>query len=351
MKTIRVKICGHSVTDTFAYSYFILTTLQKYYIVELSEEPEYLFYNESTFDHYRYDCVKIFYTGENTSPNFNLCDYAIGFDYMTFEDRYYRMPLYLVAVFYTKEELLLAGKNYLERKPELPKEYLTKKTEFCSFIYSNYRSDIERKLMFDTLSSYKKVNAAGSYLNNTNGIRVKNKLEYEMKHKFTIAFENSSRSGYTTEKLIGGIVANAIPIYWGNPNISKEFNTKRFINCHDYDSFDKVLERVKELDTDDNLYLQTLNEPIISESYNVNEVRKGFDTFIRHIIDQPLEKAKRNTINPVRALLYKNHERIIEKYTKRQSFFLTIFATLYKPFKKIKLLETLKYAYFSRKKH
>ncbi len=349
MKTIRVKICGHSVTDTFAYSYFILSTLQKSYTVELSEDPEYLFYNESTFDHHRYDCIKIFYTGENTSPNFNLCDYAVGFDYLTFEDRYYRMPLYLVAVFYTKEELLLAGENYLQKNTTFTRENLATKTEFCSFIYSNYRSDIERKLIFETLSTYKKVNAAGSYLNNIGGAKVKNKLEYEMKHKFTIAFENSSRSGYTTEKLVNGIAANTIPIYWGNPHISREFNTKRFINCHDYESFDQVLERVKELDSNDELYLKTLHEPVAAATYDFKEVKEGFETFLNKIIDQPLAKAKRNTINPVRATLYRNHERLIEKYTKRQSRILKTLATLYRPFKKIKFLENLKYFYFSKK--
>ena len=269
---------------------------------------------------------------------------------MTFEDRYYRMPLYLVAVFYTKDELTLAGENYLYKQREFTVEDLHKKTDFCSFIYSNYRSDVERKDMFEILSTYKKVNAAGSYLNNTGGQKVKNKLAYEMNHKFTIAFENSSRSGYTTEKIVGAIAANAIPIYWGNPHIDKEFNTKRFINCHDYESFDQVLTKVKDLDSDDTLYLQMLNEPIAATGYDFSEVKKGFDTFIQHIIDQPLEKAKRNTINPVRASLYKNHERLIEKYTKKQSLMLMILATVYRPFKKIHFFETLKQSYFSGKK-
>ncbi|RVZ93221.1 fucosyltransferase, partial [Helicobacter pylori] len=37
---------------------------------------------------------RVFYTGENEVPNFNLFDYAIGFDELDFRDRYLRMPLY-----------------------------------------------------------------------------------------------------------------------------------------------------------------------------------------------------------------------------------------------------------------
>src|SRR3989344_2414293 len=99
MKKIRIKICNFDPNDKFLYGYFMLGILKKYYDVELSEYPEYVFFNESTYDYLKYGGVRIFYTGENISPNFNLCDYALGYDYMTFGDRYYRMPLYLVTQF------------------------------------------------------------------------------------------------------------------------------------------------------------------------------------------------------------------------------------------------------------
>ncbi|MBP9866824.1 MAG: hypothetical protein KBC41_01970 [Candidatus Pacebacteria bacterium] len=349
MKKIKVKILGHPLTDTFGYSYFILSTLKKYYDVELSENPDYLFYHDGNHEHYKYNCIKIFYTGENISPNFNICDYAIGFDYMSFEDRYYRMPLYLVSVFYTKEEFDMAGKNYLTKETKITKEELKNKKEFCSFVYSNYRGGKERESIFNTLSSYKKVNSAGSFLNNIDGKKINNKLQYESKHKFCIAFENSSRSGYTTEKIISPLVAKSIPIYWGNPNIDKEFNTKRFINCHEYKSFNDVLEIVKTIDNDDTLYLQMINEPILKNKDYVENCKKGFDIFIQNIIDQPLEKAKRNTINPVQRLAIKQQNILISKHILRKSFFLKLISILYKPLKKITYLEKIKHSFFKIK--
>ncbi len=37
---------------------------------------------------------RVFYSGENQAPDFNLFDYAIGFDELDFNDRYLRAPLY-----------------------------------------------------------------------------------------------------------------------------------------------------------------------------------------------------------------------------------------------------------------
>jgi hypothetical protein len=94
------------------------------------------------------------------------------------------------------------------------------------------------------------------------GERVANKFDLQVKTKFTIAFENSSSNGYTTEKILQAFSAQTVPIYWGNPKVSEDFNPASFINCHDYTSFEEVIARVKELDNDDELFLKMLQTPI-----------------------------------------------------------------------------------------
>jgi hypothetical protein len=347
MKKIKIKILYYNVPLTNESNHFILKVLKKYYNVELSENPDYIFYNESGYEYLKYDCIRIFYTGENITPNYNLCDYAISHDYLTFEDRHYRLPLYLITVFYNEDELKIAGEDYLTKQTVFTKEDLNRKTDFCSFVYSNYRAEKEREVIFNLLSGYKKVNAGGGFLNNIGG-RVKNKLEFEMKHKFSIAFEGSSRSGWTTEKIVSSLVAKTIPIYWGNPNIGKEFNTKRFINCHEYNSFEDVLKRVEEIDNNDELYLQIINEPINVPGYNYEDVQKGFDTFLKNIIDQPIDKAKRRTVNPVYAKNLTKNELLLSKYSAINATLLKIIATIYQPFKKIHIFEKLKLLYFKK---
>lgn len=41
------------------------------------------------------------------------------------------------------------------------------------------------------------------------------------------------------------MLAGTIPIYWGNPDISREFNSASFINCHDFPTLDDAAAYVK----------------------------------------------------------------------------------------------------------
>ena len=155
------------------------------------------------FKHLKYDCIKIFYTGENVFPNFNICDYAIGPHDLKLEKRYLQLPIYLIK------------KGHFIKLPErkkLNKEDLKIKKEFCNFIYSNKNGNPIRKEFFDELSKYKNIISAGKFLNNT-GYAIKNKTEIQKQCKFTIAFENEKYPGYSTEKIIDAFIAGRIPIY------------------------------------------------------------------------------------------------------------------------------------------
>lgn len=348
MKKIKIKIFWFDRNPDELKDHFIYKSLSKFYDVEFSDSPDYVFYNDATFDYLKYkNAVKIFYTGENVSPNFNLCDYAIGFDYMNFEDRYYRLPLYLITVFYNQRDLELAGDTDFKDRNQFTKEDLSKKTGFCSFVYSNYRASPKRKIFFDLLNIYKKVNSGGAYLNNVGG-RVASKMEFESKHKFSIAFENSSGNGYTTEKLVNSLAARTIPIYWGNPLIGKEFNTKRFINCHEYKDFEEVVKRVREIDENDELYLEIMNEPVTVPSYIFEDARNGFDDFLKNIIDQPIEKAKRRDLNNLKYAEIENNEIVIGQISNTKNILKKTIARIYQPLKKMKFMEDLKIRFFKQ---
>jgi len=151
------------------------------------------------------------------------------------------------------------------------------KTRFCNFVYSNPYAQT-RIDFFLQLSRYKAIDAPGKCMNNMSAIAARTyeitkewwgsdweqeKIEFLKPYKFTIAFENSSHPGYTTEKLIDAFAANTIPIYWGDPLVGTEFNPKAFINCHDYQDFDAVIKRIIEIDNDDDLYRQYISEPAL----------------------------------------------------------------------------------------
>ena len=56
-----------------------------------------------------------------------------------------------------------------------------------------------RTRIFDLLSAYKPVASGGKWRNNVGG-PMADKIAFQSKYRFVIAFENSSTSGYLTEK-------------------------------------------------------------------------------------------------------------------------------------------------------
>lgn len=224
----------------------IYTILKDHFTLEISKQPDFLVYSCFGRDFLKYDCVRIFYTGENVRPNFNDCDYAVCFDYPQ-NDRGYRLPLYRL---YKENSDVLGQKNAAVEAASNRK--------FCNFIYSN-RGAATRIAFFEKLCRYKTVDSAGKVQNNV-GYRAKDKIDFMRQYKFSIAFENSRYPGYTTEKILHAFAAGTVPIYWGNPRIAEDFNPKSFINCNNYPDLDAAVAKVIEVDRNDALYTQYLRE-------------------------------------------------------------------------------------------
>lgn len=273
---------------------------EEYELVEENETPDYLICSCFGKGYLEENTVRIAYIGENLVPDFNVYDYAIGFDNIVFGDRYLRYPLYALA--YRKAFLAAVEKH---RHVE---EFLGKKDRFCGFVVSNGHPEDIRTKFFLNLSEYKRVESGGRFMNNIgHGLKgSEGKLNFQIPCKFAIAFENSSTPGYTTEKIVEAWQAGTVPIYWGNPEIAKEFNSKAFINCHEYESMEQVIEKVKEIDQDDRLYRAMLEEPIL---YNGCIATKYLDksylaNFLRNIFDQKKEDAVRRNEATSRFAVY-----------------------------------------------
>ncbi len=258
---------GFRETDNYFYH-----LLGEKYRIEVSDRPDYLLYSVYGSEHLKYPGVRIFYTGENQVPDFNLCDYALGYHHLHFGDRYKRIPLY-----YLHQEAM----DQSRRKVHFTRADLAQKTDFCNFLYSNAKAHPNRDAMFHKLAAYRHVVSGGKHLNNT-GARVVDKLAFQQQSKFTIAFENSSHPGYTTEKILHAFAAQTVPIYWGNPLIAGEFNPRAFINCHNYQTLDQVVERVKQVDQDNALYLSMMQEELTFPDCR-QEILSFFDSIFSQV--------------------------------------------------------------------
>lgn len=224
--------------------------LSERFDIEISDNPDFLIFSVFGNNHLNYKCKKILYTGENIRPDFSKCDYSISFDYLN-DNRNLRFPLSAITLY----------ENDIRDNFEKNIDYERIKTEkinFCNFIFSNPNAQL-RNILFQELSKYKKVDAGGRAFNNI-GYLVGDKLKFQSQYKFSIAFENSEFPGYTTEKIVHPKLVNSIPIYWGNPVVDRDWNVKSFINAYSFSNITHLVEFIKEVDTNDDMYFNILKE-------------------------------------------------------------------------------------------
>ena len=249
----RVRIGFACFWDSFdPRDNFFTRLLATRYEVEVCDDPDFLIFScmhRRPADYERYDCVRIFFTGENIRPDWAAADWAFSFDHTT-HPRHFRLPLWVV---YHDPRLLL------QTPARDPAAILARKRRFCGFVVSNPLGH-ERNEFFRRLRRYRPIDAGGAVFN-TLGHRVADKRAFLAECTFTIAFENESYPGYTTEKLPEAMLADSIPIYWGDPLVGRDFNTRSFLSAHDGPSWDDLIERVVAVDRDPDLQRRLLAEP------------------------------------------------------------------------------------------
>jgi hypothetical protein len=147
------------------------------------------------------------------------------------------------------------------------------KTRFCCFIVSN-PGCWQRNNFFDMLCKYKQVDSLGKYKRRLPAdiIQVPERSDQDAyfgllsQYKFMITFENNSLAWYNTEKIFNAFQSGIVPIYWGDPLIDRVYNTECFVwvktesaLLSQYNEFKKAIDKIKQLDNDDELYISMFN--------------------------------------------------------------------------------------------
>lgn len=336
MKTIRIKYVDFFPIDPETFLFTKL--LRRHYNVEISDDPEYLFYSlwGTGFLAKRYDrCVKICVLIEDVVPDFNLCDYAVSFEDIAYGDRHLRLPY---AAWFCGDAALYdrAGRDpAAENRPR-----------FCSFTYSHsprmadyMRAAPMRVQLLDALNAYKPVDCGGKFRHNIDiphvdpagresdpafaalrelGLAQRHfdnfydKIVFDRGYKFSIACENNARPGYCTEKLVNAFEAGTVPIYWGDPRVKETFNEKAFVCAADYPDLQSVVEQIKRIDTDDALYTEMLRQPVFREGWSFAGEMRRLEEFLDHIAGQPFGSALRRS-NEFLGALYQDK---LEEYVR-----------------------------------
>ena len=304
--------------DNLFKNHFI-KLLSKKYDIEYSDNPDFIIYSAFGHEHLKYDCVRIFFTAENIRTDWDIADYGIDFDMIEVGDRHCHILNTFFGLYGYEDKLKSRTHNTASR--------------FCGVVVSNGGCTM-RTNIFNLLSKYKHVDSGGRWNNNI-GAPIGNKIEWLKNYKFNICFENSSYPGYLTEKLFDAFKAGCIPIYWGDtslrcrlgleeshfnnngggggsnaynsdfiidrriPKIADDLiefriNPKSFINAHNFDTLQDLVDEVRRIDNDDNAYMEMLHEPVFLDDFNPIEFYENkLFNFLDSIVSQGRDMAYR----------------------------------------------------------
>ena len=277
MKTVKIKFAGKWEGITPEQNSICYWLKKNGYDVQMTEDADYVICDVLGKYHYEY-CkhpqIRIFECGENVTPDFNLVDYAISRYPISFGDRNFYYP-----------GCTMAGSHWhaLAKKDRSNAEALLKEKVYFANLVAGHDSEHNfRRIFFEKLSAYKRVESAGRLLYNmSDGTQVNwlddSKTNFQRKCKFTICFESTAHEGFITEKITDAFFADTIPIYYGSSSITEIYNKYAFINVSDYDE----------------KYLAMLRQPILVDPDYPSRLDEELEKYILHIFEQPLEKAWR----------------------------------------------------------
>lgn len=214
------------------------------------DEADLLIYSDFGERHWGFKGWKVYLTGENMVPDFRQCDLAYSPVEIPGDPRAVRLPYYAQV---------LPGLGSLVRPAGHDPEALLDRPGFACFVASNPRGR-ERNRFFRALHRRRPLVSAGRHFNTT-GRPLADKMDLLRGFRFNLAFENTRSPGYVTEKLVEPLLAGAIPIYWGAPDVDREFDPGCMIDVSRFPDERAAIEHVLAVDADRGLRRALLAAP------------------------------------------------------------------------------------------
>jgi len=230
--------------------------------------------------------VKIFFTGENERPPEGRWDAYLSFDMHSFDGRNAYLPLWWI----TSSDLLVPTVSpYLGRPITIeqmlsPREPdLRNRKKFCiAFIGKAYPF---RMHAISAISKIGKVDVFGGIARETRFTRAEEKFEISQDYKFVFAFENDLYPGYVTEKVPEAWATGAVPLYWGS-DPANLLNQEAFINLANFKTLEDFVERVREVDDNDELWSKIASQPLLQNKPSLDQVMSVLRNACRPILNR-----------------------------------------------------------------
>jgi hypothetical protein len=223
---------------------------------------ESIFGNHSYLNYKKWRAT-ILYTGESDYANtqdVDKYDCVLGFE----ETRanFVKCPLFVIFLV-TNIRIMKEIENINRPIPDqIP-------PNFASIILSNAYHGKERLEFYNTVKKEMPVFSGGKHDNNVGFVvpgsyNSNDMVDFYRRGKFAITMENNDKPYYVTEKLVNGIRAGVVPIYWGSSHVTEFFNPRRFIHLSKQPTNEEmagIIQRMKNMTNDE--FIDIIREPVL----------------------------------------------------------------------------------------
>ena len=212
--------------------------------------------------------INIWYTGENQRPPFGAWDAYLTFDAKFPTSNNFYFPLWILT---STDLISKLDQSYWGRNSPTTRELMSprvlskpKKKFACAFIGKNYR------LRLHAISELRKIGEVDVF---GPGSRrpVDSPSEIASEYRFTMCFENDLYPGYVTEKPFEAYLSGSVPIYYGIDS-ERYLNSSALLNLYDFESQEQWLNKIKELNSHEDLYESIYSQPLLSKSPDLSKL-------------------------------------------------------------------------------
>lgn len=206
----------------------------------------------------------VFFSGEcRACPNMRSYDCMLWGE--ATEDNVVCCPLFVVNIYCE------GWVDRIEGIPSAPPLPLPPTSRVCAVVSNP--GGRERNLFMDVLDQQGvPVDYAGRYRTNVPPLEAEFTSDEFFRavgqYRCVLAMENSRGGHYVTEKILHGILAGNVPIYWGAANVASYFNPDRMIHVAEMtpQHLEAALEEIQRVLTDDEAFQAKVSQPVFVDA-------------------------------------------------------------------------------------
>lgn len=252
---------------------FFTNLFRRRFSVEISQPPDLLVCSVFGQRWTEFEGKKLFFTGENIPPEERFFDYSMSFEPRSAHNYY--LPLYRLYGDYPSA--------FRERRLDRS-TWESKRT--AAAVFSNRASGF-RNWTYEQLHRDFGADSGGKAFNTVGG-PVADKAAFLSGYRFSMAFENTRWSGYTTEKLVEAYASGTVPLYWGDPTVSQVFNPQAFVALSGKADYPRVREVLRRGQEDFSFYRSLFEAPLFPNNQEPEFLREdSIADFLENVVASP----------------------------------------------------------------